>query len=148
MKRILSLPVFALAALGQGQPPTTAAPNNAGQPGRGGPGRGMGAAPGVVSPEVLADRRVVFRLRAPKAADVSVTGEVLAAQTSGKMTRDDSGVWSVTIGPLSPDIYGYSFNIDGVTVASFALCSVHGRSHGPRCSGDGLEPGHRARHRD
>jgi enterochelin esterase-like enzyme len=117
MKRILSLLVIALAAVAQGQPPAAPAPNAAGQPGRGGPGRGMGGAPGVASPEVLADRRVVFRLRAPKATDVSVAGEVLPAQVSGKMTRDDSGVWSVTIGPLAPDVYGYSFSIDGVSVS-------------------------------
>jgi enterochelin esterase-like enzyme len=104
------------AAAAQGQPPPTTAPDIPGQPGRG-PGRGMGGPPAVVSPEVLPDRRVVFRLRAPKATDVSVTGEVLPAQGAGKMVRDAEGLWSVTIGPLSPDIYGYSFNIDGVTAS-------------------------------
>ena len=33
------------------------------------------------------------------------------------MTRDAEGVWSVTMGPLTPDVYGYSFNIDGVTIS-------------------------------
>ncbi len=31
------------------------------------------------------------------------------------MTRGDNGVWSVTVGPLAPDIYTYAFNVDGVT---------------------------------
>jgi enterochelin esterase family protein len=31
------------------------------------------------------------------------------------MQRDSSGVWSLTTGPLAPDIYGYAFRIDGVT---------------------------------
>ena len=30
------------------------------------------------------------------------------------MTKGDNGVWSVTIGPLAPDIYTYAFNVDGV----------------------------------
>jgi enterochelin esterase family protein len=32
------------------------------------------------------------------------------------MTKDSIGIWSVTIGPVKPDIYPYSFNVDGVTV--------------------------------
>ena len=31
------------------------------------------------------------------------------------MTKGDNGVWTVTIGPLAPDIYTYAFNVDGVT---------------------------------
>ena len=31
------------------------------------------------------------------------------------LTKGDNGVWSVTIGPLAPDIYTYTFNVDGVT---------------------------------
>ena len=30
------------------------------------------------------------------------------------MTKDEGGVWSVTIGPLAPDVYNYQFNVDGV----------------------------------
>lgn len=81
--------------------------------------RGMfigGAAP-IVSPEVLPDKRVTFRLRAPNATQVRVTGEILPSQNDGTMVRDDNGVWSVTIGPLTPDVYGYSFNVDGVTIS-------------------------------
>ena len=32
------------------------------------------------------------------------------------MVKDSLGIWSVTVGPLKPDIYPYSFNVDGVTV--------------------------------
>jgi enterochelin esterase-like enzyme len=104
-----------IVAIAQGQPPSTIAADSEGRIIRGGRGRG-GASP-VTSPEVLPDRHVVFRLRAPKATEVSLTGEVLPNQGSGKMTRDDNGLWSVTIGPLAPDIYGYSFNVDGVTLS-------------------------------
>jgi enterochelin esterase-like enzyme len=66
----------------------------------------------VRSPEVGPDRRVTFRLRAPKAAEVSVSGEFQAG--SLPMTKDSSGVWSATAGPLKPEIYNYNFTIDGV----------------------------------
>jgi enterochelin esterase family protein len=31
------------------------------------------------------------------------------------MTKDESGLWSVTVGPITPDIYEYSFNVDGLS---------------------------------
>ncbi len=114
MRSVLAFLFLALAAAAQGQPPA-AAPPNAGQPSR---GMGRGGPPPVASPEVLPDRRVVFRLRAPKAAEVSLTGELWAKTgVSEKMTRDPAGVWSVTVGPLAPDVYGYSFNLDGVAIS-------------------------------
>ena len=30
------------------------------------------------------------------------------------MTKDDKGVWSITVGPLAADFYSYTFNVDGV----------------------------------
>jgi enterochelin esterase-like enzyme len=66
----------------------------------------------VVSPEVGADRRVTFRLAAPKAGEVVVTGEFMAGGKS--LQKDDKGVWSVTVGPVAPEIYYYNFTIDGV----------------------------------
>jgi hypothetical protein len=116
MKRILLLLVVTLTALAQGQPPSAAPPNNGGQPGR---GAGRGGPPAVKSPEVLPDRRVVFRLRAPKATEVTVTGDISYPKQTGseKMTRDAEGVWSVTVGPLGPDVYNYAFVLDGVTIS-------------------------------
>lgn len=65
----------------------------------------------VVSPEVHPDRTVTFRCEAPNAQDVSVSIE--GGKAPLKMTKGAGGVWSVTTGALEPDIYGYSFNIDG-----------------------------------
>jgi enterochelin esterase-like enzyme len=72
---------------------------------------GRGPAP-VRSPEVSADRKVTFRLRAPNAKEVAVTGigERLA------MVKDDQGIWSATTAPLQPDLYTYAFSVDGATV--------------------------------
>jgi enterochelin esterase-like enzyme len=71
---------------------------------------GRGPAP-VRSPEVSADGKVTFRLRAPNAKEVAVTGigERLA------MVKDEQGVWSATTAPLQPDLYTYSFSVDGAT---------------------------------
>src|SRR5262245_8018871 len=69
--------------------------------------------PPVVSPEVHSDNRVVFRLRAPNAREVTVSIE--GAPQPRPMQKDDQGVWSVTSDPLAPDFYGYSFQVDGVT---------------------------------
>ena len=66
----------------------------------------------VASPEVAADRRVTFRVMAPQAREVTLTGEFLDA--SRALTRDASGVWSLTLGPIEPEIYHYNFTIDGV----------------------------------
>ncbi len=66
----------------------------------------------VDSPEVHADGRVTFRLRAPEVSSVTVQGEFAAAPLA--MTKDDKGVWSVTTGPIAPEIYNYNFVIDGV----------------------------------
>jgi enterochelin esterase family protein len=79
--------------------------------GRGG-GRGMFGLPGVKSPEVSADGRITFRLRAPEAHDVAVTLNGRLA-----MTKDDQGVWSVTTQSMEPDYYPYNFLVDGVSIS-------------------------------
>jgi enterochelin esterase-like enzyme len=74
-------------------------------------GGAQGPAP-VVSPEV-SNGSITLRYRAPNAKEIVVAGEL-----DGKphpMTRGSDGVWSVTIGPLPPDIYTYAFTVDGVT---------------------------------
>jgi len=89
----------------QNPPPTPATVAPAGRGGR-------GNAP-VKSPEVGADRRVTFRLRAPNAkeAGVSVGGKQLPMQ------KDDQGLWSVTSDPMAPDIYTYSLIVDGTSIS-------------------------------
>jgi enterochelin esterase family protein len=66
----------------------------------------------LVSPDVLADHRVTFRLQAPKAREVILTGEFLQGQKN--LEQGPDGVWSVTVGPIEPEIYHYNFTIDGV----------------------------------
>ena len=70
--------------------------------------------PAVRSPEVHPDRRVTFRVYAPKATDVTVSGEFEVGAPAHKMVKDAQGVWSVTIGPIEPENYEYDFMVDGV----------------------------------
>ncbi len=68
------------------------------------------------SPEVLPDRRVTFRIYAPKASEVTLSGDWIAQGrgTGGSLERDSQGVWSITVGPLVSDFYSYGFTVDGV----------------------------------
>ena len=65
------------------------------------------------SPEIHPDCTVTFRLMAPKATEVTLNGS-WDNGTDLKMTKDESGVWSTTIGPLAPQLWGYWFMVDGV----------------------------------
>jgi enterochelin esterase-like enzyme len=71
--------------------------------------------PFVVSPQVLPDKKVVFRYLAPSAKEVKLGGSQFGANQVA-MTKDSAGIWSLTVGPVRPDIYPYSFVVDGVTV--------------------------------
>jgi len=81
------------------------------------PARGAraGAPPAVVSPDIASDRRVTFRLFAPNAIKVSVNGEWQGGNGLA-MTKDTAGTWSVVTGPIAPEAYFYTFNVDGVTL--------------------------------
>jgi len=81
----------------------------------------------MISPEVGPDRKVTFRIRAPKASEVLVSASVgtLEPKPAGMvkdqpgmwnmpLRKDATGLWSVTIGPLEPDVYRYIFEVDGV----------------------------------
>src|SRR5438270_13927218 len=68
------------------------------------------------SPEVSADHHVTFRVFAPKASEVTLTGDWLGTTPPPALTKDDRGVWSITLGPFEPSIYIYSFNVDGVAI--------------------------------
>ena len=72
-------------------------------------------APRLRSPEISDDRHVTFRIYAPKAGEVTLNGDWIGA-TNLAMTKDDAGVWSVTVGPLDPQLYGYWYMVDGVRV--------------------------------
>ncbi|HEY9175065.1 MAG TPA: alpha/beta hydrolase-fold protein [Verrucomicrobiae bacterium] len=68
----------------------------------------------MISPEVQADRHVTFRLQAAKASEVIVAGQW--PEGRAPMTKDTNGLWSVTVGPIEPGVWEYSFQVDGVSM--------------------------------
>ena len=84
----------------------------------------------VVSPEINADKTVTFRLSAPKAVKVEVTGDFLPTQKMevpgfgafdvpgvAELKEGQNGVWEYTTPtPLAPELYTYTFKVDGQTM--------------------------------
>lgn len=73
---------------------------------------------GLRSPQVNEDNSVTFRLFAPEAERVAVTGDFISGKDGGwgtaEMIGTDGGVWTWTSGPLAPELYSYAFNVDGL----------------------------------
>jgi enterochelin esterase-like enzyme len=70
------------------------------------------------APEVHPDGLVTFRLKAPDATSVTLNSDWPGGsqQTRATMTKDAQGMWSITLGPLKPDLWTYSFSVNGVKV--------------------------------
>ncbi|GAB2575819.1 esterase [Spirosoma areae] len=90
---LLAVPYWALAQ--PGQPTNT--PNDT-----------------LTSPKFLADGRVQLRIYAPKASDVTVSGDFPGGFPNQKLVKESTGVWSLTLGPLTPNVYTYDLRVDGV----------------------------------
>lgn len=76
----------------------------------------------VNSPEVHDDQTVTFRLMAPEAQQVELNpGAINTALDKGRdpisFTKGVEGLWTLTIGPLPPDMYAYHLKVDGVQMA-------------------------------
>ncbi|MCH6200975.1 alpha/beta hydrolase-fold protein [Aquiflexum sp. LQ15W] len=81
----------------------------------------------IVSPEIHDDQSVTFRVFAPDAKSVQITGDFLPTvkmetqfgQMDGPGKADlgkgENGVWEYKSAPLSPELYGYSIIVDGFT---------------------------------
>lgn len=80
----------------------------------------------LVSPEINADKTVTFRLYAPKAVTVQLTGDFLpktkvqtpfGVQESDGIAdlKEENGVWTYTTPqPLAPELYSYKFKVNGM----------------------------------
>lgn len=74
---------------------------------------------GPFSPVVSQERRITFRIKAPKASVV----QLLFGEWDIKpqaMTKDSAGNWSITIGPTAPGIYSYVFTVDDTKMLDMA----------------------------
>lgn len=73
----------------------------------------------VISPEVSAERLITFRILAPKAVSVKLSGsnsDIPASHQGAELKMDTNHIWAVTIGPINPGTYRYHFNVDGLAV--------------------------------
>ncbi len=86
----------------------------------------IAAPPAVTSPQVLPDNRVTFRIYAPDAGEVYIEGDWMwqGLGDGGQPTQDEQGVWSLTVGPLPPDFYTYTFSVDGVSILDPANTTI------------------------
>ena len=91
----------------------------------------LGPGSGIVSPEINPDHSVTFRLRAPKAITVQLTGDFLPTMKrtvnygGREMTMESAGIvdlkegqngiWEYTSAPLEGELYSYSFLVRMVT---------------------------------
>jgi enterochelin esterase family protein len=66
------------------------------------------------SVSVQANNSVILSIYAPKASDVSVSGDFPGGYPSVNLTKAENGVWSVSLPTLTPDVYTYDFTVDGV----------------------------------
>jgi enterochelin esterase-like enzyme len=109
----IAIAITALVAMALSQPPTPQADER-------GAGRGSGMVTpytALHSPEVHLDGTVTLRFLAPAATQVDVVGEILQGKGSLAMTKGENGIWTATLGPLPPEIWSYSFKVQGVEVS-------------------------------
>jgi enterochelin esterase-like enzyme len=76
----------------------------------------------IESPVINADNTITFKFRAPKADSVLLSAQFLKAPQH--MTKDTSGNWGITVGPVKPDLYPYNFSVDGISMADPANAYV------------------------
>ncbi len=73
--------------------------------------------PEFSSPEVSVEKKITFRVHAPKAEKVLLSSSDLPDIGRGvEMKKADNGVWEAAAGPVPPGAYRYSFNVDGLAV--------------------------------
>jgi enterochelin esterase-like enzyme len=73
----------------------------------------------IISPEVDDQGMVTFRVRAPRAQEIALSAPTIGtALGSGNkpmpFTKSADGLWTLTIGPVPPNMYTYKISIDGV----------------------------------
>jgi enterochelin esterase-like enzyme len=74
---------------------------------------GTAQPPSIVSPAIAHDGTITFRLYAPKASEATLNGD-WPQGINIAMVKDESGIWSATVGPIPPEMWTYTFSIDGV----------------------------------
>lgn len=78
----------------------------------------LGEGSNITSPEVNTDNTVTFRLYAPNATEVKITGDWIPQENwkpgMVSLTKNETGLWSYTTEALPSDLFSYSFFVDGL----------------------------------
>jgi enterochelin esterase-like enzyme len=69
----------------------------------------------IESPVIHPDHTVMFQFKAPNAKNVELNAQFIKGNQP--LRKDTSGIWSITLGPVEPDIYPYCFVVDGISIA-------------------------------
>ena len=74
----------------------------------------------IISPEINDNKTVTFRLSAPHAKEVKITGDWMPMEGwvpgATAMGKDEKGIWIHSTDPLEPELYSYAFLVDGLRV--------------------------------
>lgn len=68
----------------------------------------------ITSPEFHEDHRVTFRIQAPQAEEVLLSGDWLTENVN--LDKGEEGIWSYTTDVMPSNLYTYFFMVDGVRV--------------------------------
>ncbi|HEX2975000.1 MAG TPA: alpha/beta hydrolase-fold protein, partial [Bacteroidales bacterium] len=69
----------------------------------------------VISPEIK-EKEITFRLSAPYASTVKLAGSWMSNNSTAELKKNEKGLWTVTIPAPSPELYTYSFIVDGLSI--------------------------------
>jgi enterochelin esterase family protein len=73
--------------------------------------------PEFISPEVTTEKKITFRIHAPKSNAIRLSGSDVPGVGMGvSMKKGDNGVWEATVGLVPSGAYRYHFNVDGIPV--------------------------------
>ncbi|MCD7936351.1 MAG: esterase [Tannerellaceae bacterium] len=82
----------------------------------------------IISPEIHPDNSVTFRLNAPKATTVQLTGDCVPTRKQEtpfgtfdvpgtvNLVKNEKGIWEYTTPPLESELYSYSFLVDDLKI--------------------------------
>lgn len=69
----------------------------------------------IESPIIHPDGKVTFNYHAPSARKLELSAQFIRGNQP--LTANSNGLWSITLGPVAPNLYPYNFVVDGVAVS-------------------------------
>jgi enterochelin esterase-like enzyme len=83
----------------------------------------------IISPEISSNNEVTFRIKAPGANSVKLSGNWMPSTPQGQrqlvdLVKGAKGIWSIKVPALAPELYGYNFIVDSVTTLDPANLKV------------------------